>query len=63
MVEDCKKFLNTMKNLEPYLVVFEEDGSIKIKKYLDDCAIREDKYCFVIIGTYNKDNASGISSK
>ena len=31
VVEDREKFLNTMKDLEPYLVEFEEDGLMKIK--------------------------------
>ena len=45
MVEDREKFLNTMKDLEPYLVEFEEDGSIKAKNYPDDCAVGGDVRC------------------
>lgn len=54
MVEDCKKLLNTIKNLKPYLVEFEENRSIKIKKYLDDCIIEGDKCYLVIVTTYDK---------
>lgn len=54
VVENCKKFLNIMKDLEPYLVKFEEDRSMKTKKYLDNCAIGKYKGCFVIIIIHNK---------
>ena len=54
VVDNCEKFLNTMKDLEPYLVEFEEDGSIKIKNYPDNCAIRGDIHCFVIVITHDK---------
>ena len=37
VVEDRQKFLRIMKGLEPYLVEFEEDGSMKTKNYPDDC--------------------------
>lgn len=39
MDEDCEKFLNTIKDLELYLIKFEKDGSMKEKNYLDDCII------------------------
>ena len=39
MVEDCQKFLRIIKDLEPYLVEFEEDGSMKTKNYPDNCAV------------------------
>lgn len=54
MIEDCKKFLNTIKDLEPYLVEFEEDGSMKTKNYPDDCAIGRDVRRFVIVITHNE---------
>lgn len=51
VMENCKKFLSTMKDLEPYLVKFEEDGSIKTKEYPDDCAVGRDKRRPVIVIT------------
>lgn len=54
MVKDCKKFLSTMKDLEPYLIKFKENGLIKTKKYLDDCAVEEDKHCPIIVITHNE---------
>lgn len=54
MIEDYKKFLNTMKDLKVYLVEFEENELMKIKNYLLDCIIRRDIYYLVIIITYNK---------
>ena len=53
VIEDRKKFLNTMKDLEPYLVEFEEDGSIKTKEYPDDCAVGGDKRRPVIVITHD----------
>lgn len=54
MVEDRKKFLSTIKDLEPYLVEFEENGSIKTKEYPDDCAVGGDKCYLVIIITHDE---------
>ena len=54
VVEDRKKFLSTMKDLEPYLVEFEEDGSMKTKEYPDDCAVGGDKRRPVIVITHDE---------
>lgn len=54
MIEDHKKFLNTIKNLELYLVKFEKDRLIKTKKYIDDCIVERDKCYLIIVITYNK---------
>lgn len=54
MIEDCNKFLYTMKDLESYLIEFEKDRSIKTKKFPDNCTIKGDKYCLVIVITYNE---------
>ena len=54
VVEDRKKFLSTMKDLEPYLVKFEEDGSMKTKEYPDNCAVGGDKCRLVIVITHNE---------
>lgn len=54
MVKDYKKFLSTIKNLDTYLVKFEEDKLMKTKEYPDNYVVRGDKYYFVIIITHNK---------
>ena len=54
VVEDRKKFSSTMKDLEPYLVEFEEDESIKTKEYPDDCAVGGDKRRLVIVITHDE---------
>lgn len=42
-----------MKDLEPYLVEFEEDGSMKAKSYPDNCAVEGNIRRPVIIITHN----------
>ncbi len=54
IIENCKKFLNIIKNLGPYLVKFEENRLLKTKKYLDNYIIGRDKHCFIIVIIYNK---------
>ena len=54
VVERHEKFLNKMKNLEPYVGKFEEDGLMKIKNYLDDYIVRGDIHCLIIIITHNE---------
>ena len=39
MIEYRNKFLAEMEALKPYLVEFEEDGSMKSKTYPDDCTV------------------------
>lgn len=43
-----------MKELEPYLVEFEEDGSMKTKEYLSDCVVGGDIHRPVIAITHDK---------
>lgn len=43
IVEDCKNFLLKMKELKPYMLEFEKDGTIKPKAYTFNCAIEEDE--------------------
>ena len=43
-----------MKDLEPYLLEFDKDRSMKRKKYLDNCAIGGNKHWPVIVITHNK---------
>ena len=52
--KDRKKFLSTMKDLEPYLVEFEKDGSMKTKEYPNDCAVGGDKRRLVIVITHDE---------
>lgn len=54
MVEDRRKISKYNKDLKPYLVEFKEKGLMKTKKYPDDYAIEEDKYCLVIVITHDK---------
>lgn len=55
MVEDYnEKFLSTMKDLEPYLLEFDKDRSMKKKKYLNNCTIEGNKHWPVIIITHNE---------
>ena len=54
LVEDCKRFLNKMENLKPYLVEFNEDGTMKDKTYPLDCAIGGENRRPVIIITYDE---------
>lgn len=54
MIEDCEKFLNTIKNLEPYLMEFEEDELMKIKHYLNDYVIKRYVRRPIIVITNNK---------
>ncbi len=44
MIEDCEQILKTIKELEPYLVQFEEDGIMKTKNYLSDGKVRGEKH-------------------
>ena len=54
VVEDCKHFLNRMKDFEPYLVEFEADGAMKPKTYSLDCAVGGNKQCPVIVITHDE---------
>lgn len=36
MVEDCANFLKVINNLKPYIIEFEEDGTMKAKIYLNN---------------------------
>lgn len=54
VIKDWKQFLKTIKELESYLVEFEEDGTIKVKNYPSDCIIKGDECQLIIIITYNE---------
>ena len=53
MIDNCEKFLNIMKDLELYLMEFEENESMKTKNYPDDCTGGGDICCPVIVITHN----------
>ena len=40
MVKDRNCFLTKIEELKPYMVEFNEDGAMKAKDYLVDCAVR-----------------------
>lgn len=39
MFEDCERFLKTIEDLKPYMVGFNENDTMKDKKYPLDCTI------------------------
>lgn len=39
VVEDCANFLKVIKDLKPYMVEFDQDGTMKLKIYLNDCIV------------------------
>ena len=43
-----------MKEMEPYLVEFREDDTMKDKNYLLDCAVRGENYWPIIVITYDE---------
>ncbi len=43
VVEDRKNFLTKIEELKPYVVEFEEDGTMKPKAYSSNCAVGGDK--------------------
>ena len=54
VVEDCQKIFKIMKDLELYLIEFEEDGSMKIKNYPDNCIVGGNIRWLVIIITHDE---------
>ena len=54
VVEDCKVFLNKMKELKPYIVEFDEDGAIKPKVYSLDCVVGGNDWRSIIVITHNE---------
>ena len=54
VVEDRAKFLKVMKGLKPYMVEFEEDGTMKAKVYPDDCAVEGQNRRPVIVITHDE---------
>ena len=54
VVEDRKRFLNKIKDLKPYLVEFNEDGTMKDKMYPPDCVVGGEDCRPVIIITQDE---------
>ena len=54
VVEDHERFLKTMKELEPYLVEFEEDGTMKAKSYPSDCEVGGENRRPIIVITHDE---------
>ena len=54
MIEDQERFLKIMKELELYLIEFEEDSTMKTKNYLSNCKVGGDKRQPIIVITYDK---------
>lgn len=55
VVKNCKIFLYMIKDLEPYLLKFQEERSIKIKKYLNNYLVEENKHYFIIAIAHDED--------
>lgn len=53
VIENCEQFLTRMKEMEPYLVEFREDGTMKEKDYLLDCAVGGENCRPIIVITYD----------
>ena len=53
IVEDCKRFLNKIKELKLYLVKFNENDVMKNKMYLPNCVVRGENCQSKIRITYN----------
>ena len=54
IIEDRKKFFEKMEELKPYLVEFNEDGTIKEKNYLANCTVGDSNRRPVIVIIYNE---------
>ena len=42
VVKDCSNFLKKIKELKPYIVEFNKDGTIKPKAYPPDCVVKSE---------------------
>ena len=54
VVEDQNCFLTHIEELKPYMVEVDEDGGMKAKEYLVDCAVGVDERQPVIIITHDE---------
>ena len=54
IMKDCKKFLEKIEELKPYLVEFNEDSTMKKKNYPANCAVNGSYGQPVIIITHDE---------
>ena len=54
MVENRNDFLRLMDELRLYTVKFEEDGTMKPKKYPSDCALESEERRLIILINHNE---------
>lgn len=54
VVEDQTRFLQRMKELEPYMIEFEQDGTMKPKTYPSDCAAGGEKCQPIVVITHDE---------
>lgn len=54
VVKDYKNFLKKIEELKPYKIQFEEDGIIKAKTYLSDCAVGGPNQHPIIVITHDE---------
>ncbi len=54
VVEDRNNFLRLMDELKPYTLEFEEDGTMKPKKYPSDCAVGSEERRLIIVITHDE---------
>ncbi len=54
VMEDRNNFMTIIEDLKPYMVKFEENGVMKLKIYLFDCAIEGDDRRPIIVITYDE---------
>ncbi len=54
VVEDCNNFSRLMDELKPYTVEFEEDGTMKPKKYPLDCEVEGEERRPIIVITHDE---------
>lgn len=54
VIEDCVNYLKFMKDLNPYMVEFEENKIIKTKVYLNNYIVEDQKWRPIIVITYDK---------
>ena len=54
IVEDRKNFLQKMEKLKPYILEFKENGVMKLKIYLSNCAIKGNDWWPIIVITHDE---------
>lgn len=62
-MEYCNQFLREVEAIKLYLVEFEEDGSMKSKIYLENCAVGGLNWRPIIFITYDKSTFNANDSR